>query len=110
MASFSHRGCIFDPRQDVWFPSTFPPHSIIYGTEDMLVLGEPLAKRMEQHERNVKMIHTQRIEGYEHLDYIFGVDAIRTTFPIINDTIQSTLHESERANEMEERDRDQRRY
>ncbi|PWN27796.1 alpha/beta-hydrolase [Jaminaea rosea] len=110
MASFSHRGCIFDPRQERWFPSTFPPHTIVYGTADYLVLGKPLADRMAQHESNVKMINTVALEGAQHLDFIMAVDAIRTTFPAIHDCIQSSLHPSERDEEMEEKEGGRRGY
>lgn len=103
MASFSHRGCIFDPRiTQPWFPPTFPPHSVVYGDIDYLVVGKPLIKRIEQYEKNLNIVHAVELEGYEHLDMIFGIDAYRTCFPVIKDTIESTLHDSERPQEMTE--------
>ncbi|PWN39160.1 alpha/beta-hydrolase [Ceraceosorus guamensis] len=104
MASFSHRGCIFDPRvQEPWFPRTFPRHTVIGGSLDMLVLARPLFARLEKFERNVDIVHAVELEGYEHLDFIFGTDAYRTTYPLIHETIQSSLTDSERNPEMAER-------
>jgi len=82
MSGFSHRGCIFDPRiTDPWFPRSFPPHSVYYGNIDYLVLGKPLIQRIQNHETNMRIVHAVELEGYEHLDMIFGIDAWRTVFP-----------------------------
>ncbi|KAJ1022821.1 hypothetical protein NDA18_005154 [Ustilago nuda] len=106
MSGFSHRGCIFDPRiSDPWFPASFPPHSIFYGDIDYLVLGKPLVQRIQRIEKNVEMIHTVELQNYEHLDMIFGVDAFRTVFPAIKDTILQTINRHQLAPEMSERPR-----
>lgn len=103
MASFSHRGCIFDPRMSQpWFPKTFPPHSVVGGSIDMLVLTRPLLQRLERNEPNVRMVHALEVESYEHLDMIFSIDAHKICYPVIKDTIESTLHETERPQEMYE--------
>lgn len=104
MSGFSHRGCIFDPRvQEPWFPRTFPRHSIYYGNLDFLVLGKPLVQRIERNERNIEIVHAVELEGYEHLDYIMGMDAHRVVYPGIKDTIESSISEEERGPEMSER-------
>ena len=104
MSGFSHRGCIFDPRiSEPWFPASFPPHSIFYGDIDYLVLGKPLVQRIQRIEKNVEMIHTVELQNYEHLDMIFGVDAFRTVFPAIKDTILQTIDPEQLAPEMSER-------
>ncbi|KAJ1579453.1 hypothetical protein NDA11_006978 [Ustilago hordei] len=104
MSGFSHRGCIFDPRiSDPWFPASFPPHSIFYGDIDYLVLGKPLVQRIQRIEKNIEMIHTVELQNYEHLDMIFGVDAFRTVFPAIKDTILQTINPQQLAPEMSER-------
>ena len=106
MSGFSHRGCIFDPRiTEPWFPRTFPPHSIYYGDIDHLVLGKPLVQRIQRYERNVDMVHTVELQNYEHLDMIFGVDAYRTVFPGIKDTILQSINPEEMGPEMSERGR-----
>jgi lysosomal acid lipase/cholesteryl ester hydrolase len=104
MSGFSHRGCIFDPRvQEPWFPSSFPRHSIYYGNLDYFVLGKPLVQRMERNERNVEIVHAVELEGYEHLDFIMGMDAHRVVYAGIKDTIESSISEEERSPEMAER-------
>ncbi|TKY84509.1 hypothetical protein EX895_006410 [Sporisorium graminicola] len=104
MSGFSHRGCIFDPRiTEPWFPRTFPPHSLFYGDIDYLVLGKPMVQRIQRYEPNVEMIHTVELQNYEHLDVIFGVDAFRTVFPGIKDTILQTMDPEDAAPEMSER-------
>ncbi|EPQ30144.1 uncharacterized protein PFL1_02261 [Pseudozyma flocculosa PF-1] len=105
MSGFSHRGCIFDPRiTEPWFGRRFPPHSIFYGDIDHLVLGKPLVQRIQRYEKNLDMIHVVELQNYEHLDMIFGVDAYRTVFPGIQDTIlQSIDPELEMGPEMSER-------
>ncbi|CAO1638025.1 unnamed protein product [Parajaminaea phylloscopi] len=101
MASFSHRGCIFDPRMtEPWFPRSCPPLTVIYGDIDYLVLGKPFVQRLERYERNVRVVHAVELQGYEHLDMIIGVDAHRTCFPVIKDTIEATLNPDERPQEM----------
>lgn len=103
MASFSHRGCIFDPRMSQpWFTKSFPPHTVVYGDIDLLVLGAPLIQRIERNEPNVRMVHALELEGYEHLDMVLGIGSDKTCFPVIRDTIESTLHETERPQEMYE--------
>ncbi|PWO00086.1 alpha/beta-hydrolase [Tilletiopsis washingtonensis] len=104
MASFSHRGCIFDPRvTEPWFPRSFPRHSVYYGDLDFLVIGKPLAQRLERYERNVDVVHAVELAGYEHLDYIFGIDCWRTVYPGIKDTIESSLTSDEQNPDMAER-------
>lgn len=101
MASFSHRGCIFDPRMtQPWFPKSFPPLTVIYGDIDHLVLGKPFVQRLERYESNVRVVQAVELQGYEHLDMIIGVDAHRTCFPVIRDTIEATLLPEERPQEM----------
>ena len=104
MAAWAARGCIFDPRmQDPWFSRSFPPHSMYYGTVDYLVLGKPLAQRLQANERNVDMIHCVELDGYEHLDFMFSHDAWRVVFPGIKDSIESTIDPEDRAPAMQQR-------
>ncbi|KAN0060730.1 cholesterol esterase [Thecaphora frezii] len=106
MSGFSHRGCIFDPRiTQPWFGRRFPPHSVFYGDIDYLVLGKPLVQRIQKYEKNLDVVHMVELQNYEHLDMIFGIDAYRTVFPGIQDTIlQSIDVEQEMAPSMSELD------
>ncbi|WFD35955.1 sterol esterase [Malassezia cuniculi] len=92
MASFVYRGCIFDPTiKTPWFPRSFPPLTVVYGTTDYLVLGKPLVDRLLQYERNVEIVHILELQGYEHMDMVFGCDAYKVVFPKIKDTIVRTM-------------------
>ena len=92
ISSFVYRGCIFDPTiKTPWFPKSFPPVTVIYGSTDYLVLGKPLVDRLLQYERNVEIVHILELQGYEHMDMIFGVDAYKVVFPKIKDTIVRTM-------------------
>lgn len=96
MAAWAHRGCIFDPRSEApWFPPSFPPHSVFYGSVDMLVIGRPLADRLLEHERNVDVIHCVELDGYEHLDFLFAHDAWSVVYPGIRDSIEATIDEED---------------
>lgn len=92
MGSFVYRGCIFDPSiKTPWFPRSFPPLTVVYGTIDFLVVGKPLVERLLQYERNVEIVHILELQGYEHMDMVFGVDAFKVVFPKIKDTIVRTM-------------------
>lgn len=81
------------------------PLVVFYGTEDFIVNGEKLVRTFpgyEQHgsgmqrgreEDKVKfpmldLIHVERIEGYEHMDTIWGHNNSQTTYPILLDNLQ----------------------
>lgn len=87
------------------------PLVVFYGTADYLVNGErfvrtfngyethglspsQLAKESSNHERKttkssntlfpmLELVHVERIEGYEHMDTIWGHDNHKTTYPIV---------------------------
>lgn len=90
--SFVARGCVFDPRiTRPWFPVSFPPLTVAYGTIDHLVLGKPLVDRLLTYESNVQIVHILELKGYEHMDMVLGGDAYKTVFPKIKDTIVRTI-------------------
>jgi lysosomal acid lipase/cholesteryl ester hydrolase len=77
MANLSHTNCIFDTSiQEPWFPQSFPPLAIYYGTLDYLVLGKPLVQRIRDNEPNVRLVKAVALENYEHLDMVWGVNAV----------------------------------
>lgn len=69
MANLSYTNCIFDTSitNEPWFPASFPPLAVYYGTMDYLVLGKPLVERMRNHEPNVRLLKAVALENYEHL-------------------------------------------
>lgn len=77
MANFSYNNCIFHTETDEpWFPNSFPPLAVYYGTLDYLVLGKPLVERLKSYEANVRLLKTVALENYEHLDMLWGVNAV----------------------------------
>lgn len=93
MANLSYNLCIFDTESaDPWFPASFPPLAIFYGTLDTLVLGKPLVTRIRERETNVRLVKVVALENYEHLDMIWGVNAIPECFVGIKEFIEETKH------------------
>lgn len=91
MSNLSYNNCIFDTTtSEPWFPRSFPPLAIIYGTQDFLVLGKPLVERIRTSEPNVKLLKVVAIEGAEHQDPIWARDAVETSFGAIKDVIEET--------------------
>ena len=83
---------MFDPRiTQPWFPPSFPPLTVAYGSIDHLVLGKPLVDRLMAYESNVQIVHILELKGYEHMDMVLGGDAYKTVFPKIKDTIVRTI-------------------
>jgi lysosomal acid lipase/cholesteryl ester hydrolase len=72
MANLSYNECIFDLSiREPWFPLSFPPLAIFYGTTDTLVLGKPLVDRIRSSEPNVRLLKAVPLEAYEHLGESF---------------------------------------
>ena len=72
MSNFSYNNCLFDTTiTEPWFPRSFPPLAVFYGTLDTLVLGLPLVERIRKHEPNVELMKVVALENYEHLDMIW---------------------------------------
>ncbi|KAI5477011.1 lysosomal acid lipase/cholesteryl ester hydrolase [Pseudohyphozyma bogoriensis] len=90
-ASFSYKNCIFDTSIDTpWFPKSFPPLMISYGTLDTLVLGKPLVERIRAREKNVRLVKVDALENYEHLDMVWGVNAVEDCFLGVREFIEQT--------------------
>ncbi|ORY70769.1 Alpha/Beta hydrolase protein [Leucosporidium creatinivorum] len=91
MSKLSYNNCIFDTTTtEPWFPASFPPCAIVYGTLDTLVLGKPLVERIRQHEPNVNLVKVVSIEGGEHQSPIWGVNAPVECFEGIREVIEQT--------------------
>lgn len=91
MSKLSYNNCIFDTTTtEPWFPPSFPPCAVFYGTLDTLVLGKPLVERLRQHEPHVKLIKVVSLEGYEHLDPLWAVNAHIECYPGIKEVIEET--------------------
>ncbi|KAL9085082.1 MAG: hypothetical protein Q9159_004897 [Coniocarpon cinnabarinum] len=60
-----------------WYDDRAPPFAFWIAGRDNLVDGRRLLRRFERgREPNVNVVHSKLIEGYEHLDVIWSMDAI----------------------------------
>jgi lysosomal acid lipase/cholesteryl ester hydrolase len=92
MSNFSYTNCIFNTTitTEPWFPRSFPPLAIFYGTLDTLVLGKPLVERIRAHEPNVRLLKVVAMENAEHMDMIWGVNMVTECFAGIREVIEET--------------------
>ncbi|TIA89467.1 hypothetical protein E3P99_02050 [Wallemia hederae] len=96
---FSTRGCTLETSKERWFSSgeetdksgikipKFPPLSLYVGTDDKLVLVEPLLERLKTHE-NIKLRRVDYFDGGEHCDFFWAADAVEICFHKILQDIQ----------------------
>ncbi|GAA5897401.1 uncharacterized protein JCM6883_006688 [Sporobolomyces salmoneus] len=112
MSVLSYDNCMFDTRSsEPWFPASFPPLAVFYGTLDTLVLGKPLVERIRSHEPNVRMIKAVALENYgisirkheevftdlqflvvarRHQDPLWAYTAVQECYLGIRDVIEET--------------------
>ncbi|GAA5840859.1 hypothetical protein JCM5353_001996 [Sporobolomyces roseus] len=97
MSVLSYENCMFDTRSsEPWFPASFPPLAVFYGTLDTLVLGKPLVERIRSHEPNVRMIKAVALENYEyvtisqHQDPLWAYTAVQECYLGIREVIEET--------------------
>lgn len=87
---FSTRGCVLDPEVEQWWDERFPPLALYHGESDYLVLVDPLLKRLETHEKSVKLIRNYKLENGEHCDTFWHADAVELCFHLIVEDIEKT--------------------
>lgn len=91
MSVLSYDNCMFDTTaREPWFPASFPPLAIFYGTLDTLVLGKPLVERIRSHEPDVRMIKAVALENYEHQDPLWAYTAVQECYLGIREVIEET--------------------
>ncbi|MBW0463801.1 hypothetical protein O181_003516 [Austropuccinia psidii MF-1] len=91
---FSTRGCVLDPEVKRWWDDHFPPLALYHGGKDYLILVGPLLKRLETHEKSVKLIRNYRMEEGEHCDTFWHADAVELCFHLIIEDIESTRYDN----------------
>jgi lysosomal acid lipase/cholesteryl ester hydrolase len=63
-----------------WFDERFPPLSIFHGGRDYLILAEPLLKRLEEKEKNVRVMRVERLPLSEVCNALaFSPDGLTVT-------------------------------
>ncbi|EST06775.1 AB-hydrolase lipase [Kalmanozyma brasiliensis GHG001] len=87
---FASRGCVLDPTLDKWWDENFPPLSIFSGGMDFLVLTDPLIERLEEREKDVKLLRFKRQDEAEHCDHFWAADAVEWCFTDILEDIEGT--------------------
>ncbi|GAA5940671.1 uncharacterized protein JCM15063_006319 [Sporobolomyces koalae] len=92
MSVLSYDNCMFDTRSnEPWFPASFPPLAVFYGTLDNLVLGKPLVERLRSHEPNVRLVKAVALENYgQHQDPLWAYTAVQECYLGIREMIEET--------------------
>ena len=74
-----------------WYNHQAPPFALWVCGNDCLVDGDKLLRRFERgREPHVKLVHKKVIEGYEHLDVIWAIDAVEQVFKEVREVLWKT--------------------
>ncbi|KAI6892922.1 alpha/beta-hydrolase [Hortaea werneckii] len=75
-----------------WYNDQFPPLALWVCGADDLVDGKRLLRRFDRgREPHVRIVHKKIIEGYEHLDVIWAMDAIEKVGKEVREVIWRTV-------------------
>lgn len=78
-----------------WYDKQFPPLALWVCGADDLVDGRRLLRRFDRgREPDVRIVHKKIIEGYEHLDVIWAMDAIEKVGKEVREVIWRTVDPS----------------
>lgn len=81
-----------------WYDEQFPPLALWVCGADDLVDGRRLLRRFDRgREPHVNVVHKKIIEGYEHLDVIWAMDAIEKVGKEVKEVIWRTASDEARA-------------
>ncbi|KAJ4287337.1 hypothetical protein N0V90_012735 [Kalmusia sp. IMI 367209] len=89
-----------DPNRTkyAWYGPRTPPFALWVCGNDALVDGRRLLRRFERgREPHVDIVHSKVIEGYEHLDVIWAMDAIEKVGKEVREVIWKTADKEARA-------------
>ncbi|WPH00048.1 Hypothetical protein R9X50_00287100 [Acrodontium crateriforme] len=80
-----------------WYDERFPPLALWVCGADDLVDGRRLLRRFDRgREPHVQLVHKKVIEGYEHLDVIWAMDAIEKVGKEVREVIWRTADQESR--------------
>lgn len=86
-----------DRARYAWYGPGTPPFALWICGSDDLVDGRRLLRRFERdREPHVDVVHAKIIEGYEHLDVIWAMDAIEKVGKEVREVVWKTAPESAR--------------
>ncbi|KAF2467502.1 alpha/beta-hydrolase [Lindgomyces ingoldianus] len=81
-----------DRARYAWYGPQIPPFALWVCGADDLVDGRRLLRRFERNrEPHVDIVHSKVIEGYEHLDVIWAMDAIEKVGKEVREVIWKTV-------------------
>lgn len=76
-----------------WYNEQVPPFALWVCGNDDLVDGKRLLKRFEKgREPHVRVVHSKVIDGYEHLDVIWALDAEDQVFKEVREVLWKTCN------------------
>ncbi|KAK1829839.1 sterol esterase 2 [Podospora conica] len=76
-----------------WYNDQAPPFALWICGNDCLVDGDKLLRRFERgREPHVQLVHHKVIEGYEHLDVIWAMDAVDQVFKEVREVLWKTCN------------------
>jgi pimeloyl-ACP methyl ester carboxylesterase len=79
-----------------WFDEKFPKLALWVAKEDKLVDGMRLLRRLEEREKKVRIVWKKVLDGYEHLDVVWAMDAVESVFSELRGVVWRELGEEER--------------
>jgi pimeloyl-ACP methyl ester carboxylesterase len=86
-----------DRSRFAWYAPGTPPFALWLCGADDLVDGRRLLRRFDRNrEPHVDLVHAKIIEGYEHLDVIWAMDAIEKVGKEVREVLWKTAPESSR--------------
>ncbi|PCH08593.1 Hypothetical protein PENO1_006580 [Penicillium occitanis (nom. inval.)] len=86
-----------DRKQSAWYGPQTPPFALWVAGSDGLVDGRRLLRRIRNgREPHVKLVHEKIIEGYEHLDVLWAMDAIEQVGKEVAEVVWKTISEEEK--------------
>ncbi|EED13330.1 ab-hydrolase associated lipase, putative [Talaromyces stipitatus ATCC 10500] len=86
-----------DKQKTAWYGPQTPPFAFWVAGSDGLVDGRRLLRRMHNgREPHVNLVHEKIIEGYEHLDVLWAIDAIEQVSKEVAEVVWRTVPENEK--------------
>ncbi|KAH6849503.1 Alpha/Beta hydrolase protein [Alternaria alternata] len=86
-----------EAKRYAWYGPQTPPFALWVCGSDDLVDGRRLLRRFERgREPYVDVVHSKVIEGYEHLDVIWAMDAVEKVGKEVRETIWKTADQEAR--------------
>ncbi|PHH76516.1 hypothetical protein CDD80_1487 [Ophiocordyceps camponoti-rufipedis] len=80
-----------DVMSDAWYDERVPPFALWVCGNDDLVDGRRLLQRFEEgREPHVRVVHSKVVDGYEHLDVIWAMDAVDQVFKEVREVLWKT--------------------